>query len=185
MTRPTAEPSGLLPCPFCFADVEVMRQTSKVPDRWVVECEVCGARCGESPSSNAARTNWNQREACPAGSEASTDYECPECGKLNYMPLCCQNCGHDPTPTPSEPGGEEYQDGISAGQAVATLSSCFASDPGFAWGWHCNLAMAAQDEGLDHVAANRAAARFMYAAFGIDTTKCDEYAAFLKHRGRA
>jgi rubrerythrin len=35
-----------------------------------------------------------------SGEGDSTDYECPDCGKLNYKPLRCQNCGHDPQPTP-------------------------------------------------------------------------------------
>src|SRR3546814_15010273 len=30
------------------------------------------------------------------GDDESTDYECPDCGKLNYKPLGCQNCGYEP-----------------------------------------------------------------------------------------
>lgn len=37
----------------------------------------------------------------------STDYDCPDCGKLNYKPLRCQNCGHDPEQArPDEPKPE-------------------------------------------------------------------------------
>src|SRR3546814_5983703 len=32
------------------------------------------------------------------GDDESTDYECPDCGKLNYKPLGCQNCGYEPQP---------------------------------------------------------------------------------------
>jgi hypothetical protein len=44
-------------------------------------------------------------------------------------------------------------------------------DPDIAWTWHCNIAVASQDEGLAHAPSNAAAARFMYAAFGVDTSK--------------
>jgi hypothetical protein len=132
---------------------------------------------------------------CPACGEATGNPDCfictatppaPSAGVSEpcYCRRCHANLGDEnATPPATAPcagvsvSEGEYQDGISAGQALATLSSCFASDPHFAWGWHCNLAMAAQDEGLDHAAANRAAARFMHAAFGIDTTQCNEYAA--------
>jgi hypothetical protein len=59
--------------------------------------------------------------------------------------------------------------GTPAG-ALERLSRAMKSDPEYAWGWHCNIASAAMDEGLDHAAANRAAARFMHAAFGVDTS---------------
>jgi hypothetical protein len=132
---------------------------------------------------------------CPACGEATGNPDCfictatppaPSAGVSEpcYCRRCHANLGDEnATPPATAPcagvsvSEGDYQDGISAGQALATLSSCFASDPHFAWGWHCNLAMAAQDEGLDHAAANRAAARFMHAAFGIDTTQCNEYAA--------
>ena len=48
---------------------------------------------------------------------------------------------------------------------MAIIKEHMHQDPDFAWGWHCNIAMASVDEGMDHDAANRAAARFMYAAF--------------------
>lgn len=44
-----------------------------------------------------------------------------------------------------------------------------------AWGWHCNVAMAFIDEGGDRESANRAAARFMKAAFGVDTSQSEEW----------
>ena len=57
--------------------------------------------------------------------------------------------------------------GPTPADAVAALSKAFKNDPDYAWSWHCNIAMAAKDEGMKHKAANRAAARFMYNAFGI------------------
>jgi hypothetical protein len=57
--------------------------------------------------------------------------------------------------------------GPTPAQAVEALSKAFKADPEYAWTWHCNIAMAAKDEGMEHKAANRAAARFMYNAFGI------------------
>ena len=41
-------------------------------------------------------------------------------------------------------------------------------DPSYAWAWHCNIACASQDEGMDHAASNRAASRFMRLAFGAN-----------------
>jgi hypothetical protein len=59
--------------------------------------------------------------------------------------------------------------------AMAALEKAIHNDPDYAWSWHCNIACAAMDEGLERVAANRAAARFMYAAFDCDTTKLQHY----------
>jgi hypothetical protein len=58
------------------------------------------------------------------------------------------------------------------------LARQMRSDEGYAWSWHCNLAMAAYDEGLEHHAANRAAARFMDSAFNINTMRLEQ-CAFL------
>jgi hypothetical protein len=44
-----------------------------------------------------------------------------------------------------------------------------------AWTWHCNIAMAFADEGGPIENANRAAARFMKAAFNVDTSQSDEW----------
>ena len=48
-----------------------------------------------------------------------------------------------------------------AGKAIETLSAQMKSDPGYAWSWHCNLAMLAVDAGAKHGAANKRAAQFM------------------------
>lgn len=56
------------------------------------------------------------------------------------------------------------------------LCSQIQSDPDYAWGWHCNLAMASVDEGMYYAAANRAAARFMH-QFGVDMTQHPNYVA--------
>jgi hypothetical protein len=62
--------------------------------------------------------------------------------------------------------------------AYDRLSQAMKDDPEYAWAWHCNVAMASVDEGLNHLAANRAAARFMHLAFGVDTTKHREFKRF-------
>jgi hypothetical protein len=54
--------------------------------------------------------------------------------------------------------------------AFAVIKAAMLKDYDYAWAWHCNLAMAAQDEGLNHAAGNRAAARFMRMCFDIDTS---------------
>src|SRR3546814_18358989 len=38
------------------------------------------------------------------GDDESTDYECPDCGKQNYKPHGCQNCGYEPQPAEGEIG---------------------------------------------------------------------------------
>lgn len=58
------------------------------------------------------------------------------------------------------------------------LARSIRADHDYAWSWHCNLAMAAYDEGLEHHAANRAAGRFMHLLFDIDTTRLEQ-CAFL------
>lgn len=55
-------------------------------------------------------------------------------------------------------------------EAMNTIRKAMSEDFGYAWAWHCNIAVAAQDEGMEHEASNRAAARFMRLAFGIDTS---------------
>lgn len=51
-------------------------------------------------------------------------------------------------------------------------------DEEYAWAWHCNIAMAFQDEGGGHEQSNRAAARFMQTAFDIDVTKFKVWNSF-------
>lgn len=68
-------------------------------------------------------------------------------------------------------------------KVMGQLRAALQSDPDYAWGWHCNIAMAAFDEGLDREAANRAAARFLKNCFGIDTeqrSKTDEWPDVIK-----
>ncbi len=54
-------------------------------------------------------------------------------------------------------------------QAMQHLKTAMQGDLEYAWAWHCNIAMAAFDEGLDPTRANLAAARFMRLAFDVDT----------------
>lgn len=65
---------------------------------------------------------------------------------------------------------------------VAKLVSCLSqgmqNDQDLAWTWHCNLVACSLDEDVDHETANRAAARFMSVAFGVDVTTFDEWNRF-------
>lgn len=56
-------------------------------------------------------------------------------------------------------------------ESMATVSKAIRNDPSYAWSWHCNIAMAAVDEGVDHMTANKLAARFLMILTGVDTTK--------------
>lgn len=51
-------------------------------------------------------------------------------------------------------------------KAYQTYKAAVQQDHELAWGWHCNVAVASQDEGMNHEASNKAAARFMFNAFG-------------------
>ena len=62
--------------------------------------------------------------------------------------------------------------------AIWFLTRQMHRDTEYAWTWHCNLAMAAYDEGLEHHAANRAAGRFMSSLFRLNTTQLEQ-CAFL------
>lgn len=50
---------------------------------------------------------------------------------------------------------------ISVQQAMNRLKKEMKDDNSYAHGWHCNIAMAAQDEGVDFETAQRIASRFM------------------------
>ena len=56
-------------------------------------------------------------------------------------------------------------------ESMATVTNAIRNDPSYAWSWHCNIAMAAMDEGVDHMTANKLAARFLMILTGVDTTK--------------
>ena len=45
--------------------------------------------------------------------------------------------------------------------SMKIVTDAMRADPGYAWSWHCNIAMAFVDEGGEHAMANHAAARFM------------------------
>lgn len=66
-------------------------------------------------------------------------------------------------PDAIEPGNQEIS-------VYAELSARIRSDPEYAWGWHCTVACAALDEGIDHESANKIAARAMYNMFQADTS---------------
>jgi len=65
--------------------------------------------------------------------------------------------------------------GITTRDAFNVVRKAIQMDNSYAWSWHCNIAVSSMDEGLDHRAANRAAARFMFTCFDVDTTKFKEY----------
>lgn len=58
---------------------------------------------------------------------------------------------------------------------ISALTKQLNQDEDYLWSWHCNIAMAAYDEGLSHSAANRAASRFL-SALGCNSEKIKHYA---------
>jgi hypothetical protein len=59
--------------------------------------------------------------------------------------------------------------------AFAMLKLAIAADSGYAWSWHCNLAMPMIDQGVEPSLANEAAARQMLHLFNFDTRACVEW----------
>lgn len=60
------------------------------------------------------------------------------------------------------------------------LKSQLKADPEMAFSWHCNIACCFMDEGGSRETANRAAARFMQHAFGVDMTEHPNWKDFEK-----
>lgn len=58
---------------------------------------------------------------------------------------------------------------MSIKKAFEVLKKAIQSDPSYAWAWHCNIAVSAQDEGMEYNASQRAASRFMKTCFGVET----------------
>lgn len=54
--------------------------------------------------------------------------------------------------------------------ALWWLSRAMRKDIDYAWSWHCNIAMVAQDAGAPWEEANKRTSDFMKRAFGVDTT---------------
>ena len=58
----------------------------------------------------------------------------------------------------------------------ATKKAMVADNPSkggsYAHSWHCNIAVCAIDEGIDHATANKIASRFMKLAFDVETKQC-------------
>ena len=67
---------------------------------------------------------------------------------------------------------------VSTEQAYNAIEQAIRDDDDYAWTWHCNISIQLQDEGGSHEQANRAAARFMQTAFGVDVTTFDQWEAF-------
>jgi len=59
-------------------------------------------------------------------------------------------------------------------RAFDVLKKTMVDDPDYAWSWHCNIAVMAQDAGASHVVANDGAARFMKLWFDVDTIRASK-----------
>ena len=69
---------------------------------------------------------------------------------------------------------------MSAEEGMRHLTEALRDDPSYAWSWHCNIAMSAYDEGVEHKKANEIASRFMQLAFGVSTKLPGPYLGGLK-----
>ncbi len=70
---------------------------------------------------------------------------------------------------------DEYIRNENIPQAMKNLAEAIQNDPDYAWSWLCNIAVSAQDEGIEYSASNRSAARFMQTAFAIDMTAHERF----------
>lgn len=65
---------------------------------------------------------------------------------------------------------------VSIPSAVAAIKQAMADDPGYAWAWHCNIAVPIMDAtGVSHETANEAAAHLMQHLFDCDITTNEHY----------
>jgi len=55
--------------------------------------------------------------------------------------------------------------------ALWILRRAMQCNPDYAWSWHCNISMVAQDAGAPYKEANERTADFMHGLFGVDTHK--------------
>lgn len=77
----------------------------------------------------------------------------------------------------NSPGVSVHETHVNESPNVPLIRA-LQNDLDWAWSYHCNIAMAFQDEGGDHKTANRAAARFMKNWADVDTTQHVGYKAF-------
>lgn len=61
-------------------------------------------------------------------------------------------------------------------QAMQTVTAAMRADPGYAWSWHCNIAMAYVDAGGDRTIGNQGAERFMRLLANVDPAHPECYA---------
>ncbi len=54
-------------------------------------------------------------------------------------------------------------------EAMNVIRRAMRDDPGYAWTWHCNIAILLLDEGVAHDRANSRASGFMRLAFDVET----------------
>jgi hypothetical protein len=57
---------------------------------------------------------------------------------------------------------------LSLPAAMAVVTQALRDDPDYAWSWHCNLTMMAQDAGAARSVADEGSARFLQLLAGVD-----------------
>lgn len=65
---------------------------------------------------------------------------------------------------------------------LKALARQVQTDTEYAWAWHCQIAVAAQDEGVDHRTANYIAMRAMQTIFQIDTSTLEAFKSTVRGR---
>ncbi len=72
--------------------------------------------------------------------------------------------------------------GFTTGQCLGFVVDQLALDPGYAWSWHCALAMSYRDSGGDILIAQKASAQFLsiLSQNKIDMTKNENYIDWMK-----
>lgn len=132
-----------------YADVaeQVLRERN-------ARCTELGDLLAEAMAKLEHANDKDANDPCP-GCAPGTVCRTPKCGRLAKR----NSVNGDTEPTTDE---------TPLTLAVRTLIQSLQKDPGYAWGWHSNIAMAFVDSGVDRYTANQGAARFMRSFAGVE-----------------
>lgn len=179
MTTPNPSDGELEACPCCGSPAGTVWNGRSA----YAECDECELMTGwtvpgltEEAARAWAVSAWNRRTppaACQSGWQLvpiepdmamkiagdNAGFWCAD----KYRAMCS---AAPPPPAAAEGKGEA----ISAADGMEAIRKAMREDYGYAWSWHCNVAMAAYDAGAPIDKANERAAQFMRNAFDIDTS---------------
>lgn len=126
--------------------------------------------------------------------EAGCDPKTAQIGAAKFLHMLTQGA-YDPETSPfykqwmenweaTTPKEDEVKEGDNkeVGPAMKIVTDALCNDPGYAWSWQANIAMASIDEGNDRLKSQKAAARFlsMLTKGGCDMNNNPTYIGWMK-----